>query len=181
MKKLITLIALLLLPFAAGYAQEEDREPVYFYVTSKGENNVSEGFRRVDQPNNSHLYNWGPINFTYLSDAREIYLMFFHVNYNTYELSKTRPVEWDDTLEIRTEPASFLDNNYIIDLDELFESMSKEEIWDYTDELYNKKIYLIDKNPEYGQINQQTVKLIQVKLSSNNRPGGLIVKEGGMK
>ena len=104
-----------------------------------------------------------------------------HIDYNTYELSKIRPVRWDDTMEIRTEPASFLDNNYIIDLDELFDTMSKEEIWDYTDELCNKKIYFIDKNPEYGQINQQTVKLIQVKLSSNNRPGGLIVKEGGMK
>ncbi len=169
MKKLITLIALLLLPFAAGYAQE-DREPVYFYVTSKGENNVSEGFRRVDQPNNSHLYNWGPINFTYLSDAREIYLMFFHVNYNTYELSKTRPVEWDDTLEIRTEPASFLDNNYIIDLDELFESMSKEEIWEYFENLRDKKVYFIDKNPQFNQITPQTVKLIQVKPTISNRP-----------
>ena len=180
MKKLITLIALLLLPFAAGYAQE-DREPVYFYVTSKGERNISEGFTRIEEIDNDPLYNGKPIHFTYNSDTREIYLIFFHVNYNTYELSKTRPVEWDDTLEIRTEPASFLDNNYIIDLDELFDTMSKEEIWDYTDELYNKKIYFIDKNPEYGQINQQTVKLIQVKLSSNNRPGGLIVKEGGMK
>ena len=169
MKKLITLIALLLLPFAAGYAQE-DREPVYFYVTSKGENNVSEGFRRVDQPNNSHLYNWGPINFTYLSDAREIYLMFFHVNYNTYELSKTRPVEWDDTLEIRTEPASFLDNNYIIDLDELFDAMSKEEIWEYFENLRGKKVYFIDKKPQFNHITPQTVKLIQVKPTISNRP-----------
>ena len=176
MKKLITLIALLLLPFAAGYAQE-DREPVYFYVTSKGENNVSEGFRRVDQPNNSHLYNWGPINFTYLSDAREIYLMFFHVNYNTYELSKTRPVEWDDTLEIRTETASFLDNNYIIDLDELFESMSKEEIWEYFENLRGKKVYFIDKNPQFNHITSQTVKLIQVKPTISNRPQNNILFE----
>ena len=179
MKKLITLIALFLLPFAAGYAQSEDteHEPVYFYVTSKGENNVSEGFRRVDQPNNSHLYNWGPINLTYLSDAREIYLMFFHVNYNTYELSKTRPVEWDDTMEIRTEPASFLDNNYIIDLDELFDTMSKEEIWEYFENLRGKKVYFIDKNPQFNQITPQTVKLIQVKPTISNKPQNNILFE----
>ena len=172
---------MLLLPFAAGYAQEEDREPVYFYVTSKGED-TDEGFsRRTRVNNNNPLYNTPPIYFTYEADNKGVEVHFTHYNYNTYELSKKRQVYWDDTMEIRTEPASFLDNNYIIDLDELFDTMSKEEIWDYTDELYNKKIYLIDKNPEYGQINQQTVKLIQVKLSSNNRPGGLIVKEGGMK
>ena len=180
MKKLITLIALLLLPFAAGYAQE-DREPVYFYVNSKSNNDLSEGVWRGNGSNNDPCHRSVPIYFTYISKSKKVRAWFMHIDYNTYELSKIRPVRWDDTMEIRTEPASFLDNNYIIDLDELFDTMSKEEIWDYTDELYNKKIYLIDKNPEYGQINQQTVKLIQVKLSSNNRPGGLIVKEGGMK
>ena len=171
---------MLLLPFAAGYAQE-DREPVYFYVTSKGESGVTEGFSRNKSSKKLPTHNDYSIHFIYKSENKKVEVIFSHIDYNTYELSKTRPVEWDDTLEIRTEPASFLDNNYIIDLDELFDTMSKEEIWDYTDELYNKKIYFIDKNPEYGQINQQTVKLIQVKLSSNNRPGGLIVKEGGIK
>ena len=177
MKKLITLIALLLLPFAAGYAQEEDREPVYFYVTSKGERNISEGFTRIEEIDNDPLYNGKPIHFTYNSDTREIYLIFFHVNYNTYELSKTRPVEWDDTLEIRTEPASFLDNNYIIDLDELFDTMSKEEIWEYFENLRDKKVYFIDKNPQFNQITPQTVKLIQVKPTISNKPQNNILFE----
>ena len=97
-------------------------------------------------------------------------VIFSHIDYNTYELSKKRPVEWDDTLEIRTEPASFLDNNYIIDLDELFDALSKEEIWEYFENLRDKKVYFIDKNPQFNQITQQTVKLIQVKPTISNRP-----------
>ena len=150
---------MLLLPFAAGYAQEEDREPVYFYVTSKGERNISEGFTRIEEIDNDPLYNGKPIHFTYNSDTREIYLIFFHVNYNTYELSKKRQVYWDDTMEIRTEPASFLDNNYIIDLDELFESMSKEEIWEYFENLRGKKVYFIDKNPQFNHYNFSNCKI----------------------
>ena len=183
MKKLIIFTILLLQPLMGVYAQSEDteHEPVYFYVNSKSNNDLSEGVWRGNGSNNDPCHRSVPIYFSYISKSRKVRASFMHIDYNTYELSKIRPVRWDDTMEIRTEPASFLDNNYIIDLDELFDTMSKEEIWDYTDELYNKKIYFIDKNPEYGQINQQTVKLIQVKLSSNNRPGGLIVKEGGMK
>ena len=169
MKKLITLIALFLLPFAAGYAQE-DREPVYFYVTSKGED-TDEGFsRRTRVNNNNPLYNTPPIYFTYEADNKGVEVHFTHYNYNTYELSKKRQVYWDDTMEIRTEPASFLDNNYIIDLDELFESMSKEEIWEYFENLRDKKVYFIDKNPQFNQITPQTVKLIRVKPTISNRP-----------
>ena len=162
MKKLITLIALFLLPFAAGYAQE-DREPVYFYVTSKGEDNP--------------FFNTSPIYFTYEADNKGVEVHFTHYNYNTYELSKKRQVYWDDTMEIRTEPASFLDNNYIIDLDELFESMSKEEIWEYFENLRDKKVYFIDKNPQFNQITSQTVKLIQVKPTISNKPQNNILFE----
>ena len=176
MKKLITLIALLLLPFAAGYAQE-DREPVYFYVTSKGENGVTEGFRRITRQKNDVVYKDDPIHFTYVSDSKKIGVHFSYFNYNTHELSKIRPVKWNDTLEIRTEPASFLDNNYIIDLDELFDTMSKEEIWEYFENLRDKKVYFIDKNPQFNHITPQTVKLIQVKPTISNKPQNNILFE----
>ena len=110
------------------------------------------------------------VHFIYKSENKNVEVIFSHIDYNTYELSKKRPVEWDDTLEIRTKPASFLDNNYIIDLDELFESMSKEEIWEYFENLRDKKVYFIDKNPQFNQITPQTVKLIQVKPTISNRP-----------
>ena len=177
MKKLITLIALLLLPFAAGYAQEEDREPVYFYVNSKSNNDLSEGVWRGNGSNNDPCHRSVPIYFTYISKSKKVRAWFMHIDYNTYELSKIRPVRWDDTMEIRTEPASFLDNNYIIDLDELFESMSKEEIWEYFENLRDKKVYFIDKNPQFNHITPQTVKLIQVKPTISNRPQNNILFE----
>ena len=170
MKKLITLIALFLLPFAAGYAQEEDREPVYFYVTSKGESGVTEGFSRNKSSKKLPTHNDYSIHFIYKSENKKVEVIFSHIDYNTYELSKKRQVYWDDTMEIRNEPASFLDNNYIIDLDELFDTMSKEEIWEYFENLRGKKVYFIDKNPQFNQITPQTVKLIQVKPTISNRP-----------
>ena len=97
MKKLITLIALLLLPFAAGYAQE-DREPVYFYVTSKGEGGVTEGFSRNRSSKKLPTHNDYSVHFIYKSENKNVEVIFSHIDYNTYELSKKRPVEWDDTL-----------------------------------------------------------------------------------
>lgn len=179
MKKLIIFTILLLQPLMGVYAQSEDteHEPVYFYVNSKSNNDLSEGVWRGNGSNNDPCHRSVPIYFSYISKSKKVRASFMHIDYNTYELSKIRPVRWDDTMEIRTEPASFLDNNYIIDLDELFESMSKEEIWEYFENLRGKKVYFIDKNPQFNHITSQTVKLIQVKPTISNKPQNNILFE----
>ena len=170
MKRMILLIALITFVLNVNYAQQiEEREPVYFYVTSKPVDAI-EGMTRNTRVSNDEVYNSNPIHFAYKSKTKGVNIRFAHYDYNIYELSKIRPVRWDDTLEIRTEPASFLDNNNIIDLDELFDALSKEEIWEYFENLRDKKVYFIDKNPQFNQITQQTVKLIQVKPTISNRP-----------
>ena len=50
------------------------------------------------------------------------------------------------------------------------EPLTKEEIWEYSEGLQNKCVYIIDRNPEFGEANNETVRLIQVILTSNNRP-----------
>lgn len=175
MKAILPIIIISMLFTNMGYAQQEDleHEPIYLTFCSKvgDEETATEGVYRYESGNNMDpIYNGPTIFYRYYSKSREMEVYFMYPNFNEYELSKKRPLQWDDILEIREEPVSFLDNNQIINIEELFETMTLEDFWDFTDALEDKKVYIIDTNPEYKQVNFETVKLIQVVLSHNNRP-----------
>ena len=175
MKAILPIIVISMLFTNMGYAQQEDleHEPIYLTFCSKvgDEETATEGVYRYESGNNMDpIYNGSTIFYIYYSKSRGMEAHFMYMNFNEYELSKKRPLQWDDILEIREEPVSFLDNNQIINIEELFESMTLEDFWDFTDALVEKKVYIIDTNPEYKQVNFETVKLIQVVLSHNNRP-----------
>ena len=72
MKKLITLIALLLLPLAAGYAQE-DREPVYFS-------------RKIQNPITTYLKAYGEEMVAITIHVIEVYLYILHIFQNPKKL-----------------------------------------------------------------------------------------------
>lgn len=175
MKAIFPIIVISLLFTNMGYAQQEDQghEPIYLTFCSKvgDDETATEGVYRSESGNNMNpLYNGPTVFYSYYSKSRGMEVHFMYLNFNEYELSKKRPLQWDDILEIREEPISFLDNNQIINIEELFEAMTLEDFWDFTDALEDKKVYIIDTNPEYKQVNFETVKLIQVVLSDNNRP-----------
>ena len=175
MKTILPIIVISMLFTNMGYAQQEDleHEPIYLTFCSKvgDEETATEGVYRSELSHNMNpIYNGPTVFYSYYSKSRGMEAHFMYINFNEYELSKKRPLQWDDILEIREEPVSFLDNNQIINIEELFESMTLEDFWDFTDALVEKKVYIIDTNPEYKQVNFETVKLIQVVLSDNNRP-----------
>ena len=174
MKKLTAIIImLLLLPMSAVYAQhteDTEHEPVYFIITSTTNKNISEGISRSSLKRDEVYENDEPIFFTYRSKSKNVRVSFLHVDYNLYQIGKEREIYWNDSMEIRTEPATFIDNNPVIDMEQLFDALTKEEIWEYSEGLQNKRVYIIDRNPEFGEANNETVRLIQVILTSNNRP-----------
>lgn len=175
MKVILPIIVISMLFTNMGYAQQEDleHEPIYLTFCSKvgDEETATEGVYRSELSHNMNpIYNGPTVFYSYYSKSRGMEAHFMYINFNEYELSKKRPLQWDDILEIREEPVSFLDNNQIINIEELFETMTLEDFWDFTDALEDKKVYIIDTNPEYKQVNLETVKLIQVVLSDNNRP-----------
>lgn len=165
---------LLLLPMSAVYAQQHtedtEHEPIYFIITSTTNENISEGIYRSTRPRNEVYHNSIPIFFTYRSKSKDVRVSFLHVDYNLYQIGKEREIYWNDSMEIRTEPATFIENNPVIDMEQLFDALTKEEIWEYSESLQNKRVYIIDRNPDFGEVNYGTVKLIQVILTSNNRP-----------
>ena len=164
---------LLLLPMSAVYAQhteDTEHEPVYFIITSTTNESMSEGIYRNSLKRDEVYENSDPIFFTYKSKSKGVKVWFTHIDFNLYELGKDREIYWDDSMEIRTEPATFIDNNPVIDMEQLFDALTKEEIWEYSEGLQNKRVYIIDRNPEFGEANYQEIKLTQVKVFANNRP-----------
>ena len=147
MKKLTAIIImLLLLPMSAVYAQhteDTEHEPIYFIITSTTNESMSEGIYRNSLKRDEVYENSDPIFFTYKSKSKGVKVWFTHIDFNLYELGKDREIYWDDSMEIRTEPATFIDN---------------------------KRVYIIDRNPEFGEANYQEIKLTQVKVFANNRP-----------
>ncbi len=116
------------------------------------------------------------INWQYSnSNGAEAY--FVYAEYNFEVLRTYRELTWEDSLYVRTEPVSFLESNNVIDIDEMFSAMTKEEIWEFTNTLQDKRVFFIDKNPDFGEVTRDSVKIYRVKYYGNNQPVDDVVYE----
>ena len=185
MKKLIfTLSLLIAITTISSYAQRDDNDPspyspVYLTFSSAytGSNEyfVRNGMHRsileMDDTDRIPSINWQYSN----SNGAEAY--FVYAEYNFEVLRTYRELTWEDSLYVRTEPVSFLENNNVIDIDEMFSAKTKEEIWEFTNTLQDKRVFFIDKNPDFGEVTRDSVKIYRVKYYGNNQPVDDVVYE----
>ena len=62
-----------------------------------------------------------------------------------------------------------MEENNFIDIDELFSGMSKKDVWEIVSTWEDKRVYIVDKNPDFGEITEDSVKVTQVKYAGTNR------------
>lgn len=173
MKKLIFTFTIMMASVFSGYSQEEDLEhaPAYITFTSKNFPYKGEGmYRGIGEQFIS--FKTCPINYSYLSNEKGVELFFIYVELDLEVRARDigAEIQYDDTLKVFTYPIKFIEENNFTDIDELFSGMSKEEIWEFADGLKGKRIYFVDKNPEFKEITYETVKVTQVKFLGTNKP-----------
>ena len=174
MKKLILTLTIIIASVFNGYSQEEDMEhpPLYLTFTSKtGYENIGNGVYR-NFGDEIHPFISRPINYTYQNaDSNvSIFLIYVELDLEYRRRDMGGELLYDDSLTVATYPIKFMEENNFIDIDELFSGMSKEEIWEIVETWRGKRIYIVDKNPDFGEITDDSVKVTQVKCLGTNRP-----------
>ena len=174
MKKLILTLTIIIASVFNGYSQEEDMEhpPLYLTFTSKtGYENIGNGVYR-NFGDEIHPFISRPINYTYQNaDSNvSIFLIYVELDLEYRRRDMGGELQYDDSLTVATYPIKFMEENNFIDIDELFSGMSKEEIWEIVETWRGKRIYIVDKNPDFGEITDDSVKVTQVKCLGTNRP-----------
>ena len=174
MKKLILTLTIIIASVFNGYSQEEDMEhpPLYLTFTSKtGYENIGNGVYR-NFGDEIHPFISRPINYTYQNaDSNvSIFLIYVELDLEYRKRDMGGELQYDDSLTVATYPIKFMEENNFIDVDELFSGMSKEEIWEIVETWRGKRIYIVDKNPDFGEITDDSVKVTQVKCLGTNRP-----------
>ncbi len=174
MKKLIFTLTIIIASVFNGYSQEEDMEhpPLYLTFTSKtGYENIGNGVYR-NFGDEIHPFISRPINYTYQNaDSNvSIFLIYVELDLEYRRRDMGGELQYDDSLTVATYPIKFMEENNFIDIDELFSGMSKEEIWEIVETWRGKRIYIVDKNPDFGEITDDSVKVTQVKCLGTNRP-----------
>ncbi len=178
MKKLIFILSLLIaITTISSYAQHDDDNnspyaPIYLTFTSiNSEEYVRNGVHRCTLEEDD-IDKIRPTDFSYFnSNGADAY--FVYAEYNFEVLRTYRELTWEDSLYVRTEPVSFLENNNVIDIDEMFSAMTKE----FTNTLQDKRVFFIDKNPDFGEVTRDSVKIYRVKYYGNNQPVDDVVYE----
>ena len=173
MKKLIFTLTIIIAYVFSGYSQEEDLEhaPVYITFTSKSSPYKGEGmYREIGEQFIS--FKTRPINYSYFSNEKGVELFFIYVELDLEVRVRDvgAEIQYDDSLTVATYPIKFMEENNFIDIDELFSGMSKEEIWEIVSTWEDKRVYIVDKNPDFGEITEDSVKVTQVKYAGTNRP-----------
>ena len=174
MKKLILTLTIIIASVFNGYSQEEDMEhpPLYLTFTSKtGYENIGNGVYR-NFGDEIHPFISRPINYTYQNaDSNvSIFLIYVELDLEYRRRDMGGELQYDDSLTVATYPIKFMEENNFIDIDELFSGMSKEEIWEIVSTWEDKRVYIVDKNPDFGEITEDSVKVTQVKYAGTNRP-----------
>ena len=175
MKKLILTLTIIIASVFNGYSQEEDMEhpPLYLTFTSKtGHDYKGPGVYRNLADRLLPMYKTLPIRYTYINEEDNFAVFLLYVEFDLEYRKRDMGGEllYDDSLTVATYPIKFMEENNFIDIDELFSGMSKEEIWEFADGLKGKRIYFVDKNPEFKEMTYETVKVTQVKFLGTNKP-----------
>ncbi len=175
MKKLILTLTIIIASVFNGYSQEEDMEhpPLYLTFTSKtGHDYKNSGVYRNKADKLWPMFKALPINYTYVNpDVKaSVFLIYVELDLEYRRRDMGGELQYDDSLTVATYPIKFMEENNFIDIDELFSGMSKEEIWEIVETWRGKRIYIVDKNPDFGEITDDSVKVTQVKCLGTNRP-----------
>lgn len=175
MKKLILTLTIIIASVFNGYSQEEDMEhpPLYLTFTSKtGHDYKNSGVYRNKADKLWPMFKALPINYTYVNpDVKaSVFLIYVELDLEYRRRDMGGELQYDDSLTVATYPIKFMEENNFIDIDELFSGMSKEEIWEIVETWRGKRIYIVDKNPDFGEITDDNVKVTQVKCLGTNRP-----------
>ena len=175
MKKLILTLTIIIASVFNGYSQEEDMEhpPLYLTFTSKtGYDYKNSGVYRNKADKLWPMFKALPINYTYVNpDVKaSVFLIYVELDLEYRRRDMGGELQYDDSLTVATYPIKFMEENNFIDIDELFSGMSKEEIWEIVETWRGKRIYIVDKNPDFGEITDDSVKVTQVKCLGTNRP-----------
>ena len=175
MKKLILTLTIIIASVFNGYSQEEDMEhpPLYLTFTSKtGYENIGNGVYRNKADKLWPMFKALPINYTYVNpDVKaSVFLIYVELDLEYRRRDMGGELQYDDSLTVATYPIKFMEENNFIDIDELFSGMSKEEIWEIVETWRGKRIYIVDKNPDFREITDDSVKVTQVKCLGTNRP-----------
>lgn len=181
MKKLIFTLTIIIASVFNGYSQEEDMEhpPLYLTFTSKtGYENIGNGVYR-NFGDEIHPFISRPINYTYQNaDSNvSIFLIYVELDLEYRRRDMGGELQYDDSLTVATYPIKFMEENNFIDIDEMFSAMTKEEIWEFTNTLQDKRVFFIDKNPDFGEVTRDSVKIYRVKYYGNNQPVDDVVYE----
>ena len=175
MKKLILTLTIIIASVFNGYSQEEDMEhpPLYLTFTSKtGYENIGNGVYKNKANKLWPMYRTLPIYYTYRNADVNVSVHLLYVEFDLEYRRRDMGGEllYDDSLTVATYPIKFMEENNFIDIDELFSGMSKEEIWEIVSTWEDKRVYIVDKNPDFGEITEDSVKVTQVKYAGTNRP-----------
>lgn len=175
MKNLILTLTIIIASVFNGYSQEEDMEhpPLYLTFTSKtGHYYKNSGVYRNKADKLWPMFKALPINYTYVNpDVKaSVFLIYVELDLEYRRRDMGGELQYDDSLTVATYPIKFMEENNFIDIDELFSGMSKEEIWEIVETWRGKRIYIVDKNPDFGEITDDSVKVTQVKCLGTNRP-----------
>ena len=175
MKNLILTLTIIIASVFNGYSQEEDMEhpPLYLTFTSKtGYDYKNSGVYRNKADKLWPMFKALPINYTYVNpDVKaSVFLIYVELDLEYRRRDMGGELQYDDSLTVATYPIKFMEENNFIDIDELFSGMSREEIWEIVSTWEDKRVYIVDKNPDFGEITDDSVKVTQVKYAGTNRP-----------
>lgn len=175
MKKLILTLTIIIASVFNGYSQEEDMEhpPLYLTFTSKtGYDYKGPGVYRNLADRLLPMYKTLPIRYTYINEEDNFAVFLLYVEFDLEYRKRDMGGEllYDDSLTVATYPIKFMEENNFIDIDELFSGMSKKDVWEIVSTWEDKRVYIVDKNPDFGEITDDSVKVTQVKYAGTNRP-----------
>ena len=175
MKKLILTLTIIIASVFNGYSQEEDMEhpPLYLTFTSKtGHDYKGPGVYRNLADRLLPMYKTLPIRYTYINEEDNFAVFLLYVEFDLEYRRRDMGGEllYDDSLTVATYPIKFMEENNFIDIDELFSGMSKKDVWEIVSTWEDKRVYIVDKNPDFGEITEDSVKVTQVKYAGTNRP-----------
>jgi hypothetical protein len=151
MNKLLILIAFALISTANGYSQQNNngKEEVKYviFTSNKGGKEIGEeGIYKYTSKEKTDTHISFPIVFRFISKSRRINGAAYNNNYNFNNLSKHRKITERDKLVIKDESIEFLNSVTLIDMDELFPKMTKDEFIKVWNSLWDKNVYFIDRS-----------------------------------
>lgn len=151
----------------ALYSQQQNSSNDVKYViftSNSGNIETKEGMYKYTSKTKSDIHKSNPIRFRFYSKSRDIYGYADCYNYDFEELGKGRKIKERDKLVIKEEPSEFLNSVNLIDMDVLFQKMTKDEFIKTWNSLRDRTVYFIDRS----EMKNNKIRLYPVKIVGIN-------------